>query len=117
MSRRKKTPFREWESTKENGIEKRYVRLASTKIAKMHNLSSSAFKIFMFMCMESAGKQTFEFPRSKYKDFMSSSTFDSAKKELIERGFIEEIEKNQNLRKANVYKFSSGWKEAQIKSS
>lgn len=110
MSRSKRTPFREWETAKENGIEKRYIRIGSTKLARMENLSSSAFKVFVCMCMESAGKQEFEFPRSKYKDYMSSATFEKAKQELIDKGYIAEIESNKNLRKANVYKFISDWK-------
>lgn len=110
MSRSKKVPFREWETTKENGIEKRYIRIGSTKLARMTELSSSAFKIFVCMCMESAGKESFEFPRSKYKDYMSSRTFEKVKTELIKKGYIEEIEQNKNLRKPNVYRFVSSWK-------
>ena len=79
-------------------------------MAKMINLSSSAFKVFVCMCMESAGKQTFTFPHSKYKDYMALNTFTKAKDELIAKGYIEEVQNNQNLRKANVYKFVSDWK-------
>ena len=32
------------------------------------------------------------------------------KAELIEKGFIVELQKNKNLRKANVYEFSEDWK-------
>lgn len=110
MSRKKITPFKEWETTKENGIEKRYIRIGSTKLARMTELSPSAFKVFVCMCMESAGKETFEFPYSKYKDYMAKNTFKKVKAELIAAGYIEEVQNNQNLRKPNVYRFATGWK-------
>lgn len=110
MSRSKRTPFREWETAKNNGIEKRYIRLGATKYYRMTDLSANAFKVFICMCMESAGQREFQFPYSKYKDFMSTHTFVRVKQELIDKGYIEEVQNNKNLRQANVYRFSSGWK-------
>lgn len=110
MSRKKITPFKEWETTKENGVEKRFIRIGSTKLARMTELSPSAFKVLVCMCMESAGNQTFVFPNSKYKDYMSRNTFLKAKDELVKMGYIEEVENNKNLRRANVYKFTVDWK-------
>lgn len=44
MARNKVTPFEQWETTKADGIEKRYFRLGATLMAseKMRSLSPSA---------------------------------------------------------------------------
>ena len=112
MSRHKITPFAPWESKAENGLEKRYFRMGATLMAseQMRSLSPSAFKIYCYMRIESAGKKQFKFPHSKYRSYMSKPTFKKAKEELIKKGFIDEIQNNKNLRKANIYAFSDRWK-------
>lgn len=110
MPRAKRTPFREWETTKADGIEKRYIRLGASKAAAMIGLSDAAYRIFICMMMESGGKETFEFPYSKYQAYAGKHKFLNAKRELITAGFIDEVQNNANLRRPNVYKFSNRWK-------
>lgn len=112
MARHKITPFQSWETTKADGVEKRYIRLGATLMAseKMRSLSPSAFKIYCYMKIESGGKRSFTFPHAKYCSYMSKPTFIKAKQELIDKGFIEVIQSNKNLRKANIYAFSDRWK-------
>lgn len=113
MGRRKKTPFAPWETTKIDGIEQRYFRMGASFMASeiVRGLSSSAFKIYCYMRIESAGKKEFRFPHCKYQSFMSKPTFFKARDELVEKGFIEIAQNNRNLRQANVYRFSEKWKQ------
>lgn len=112
MGRHKITPFEQWETTNANGVEKRYFRMGATLMAseQMRSLSPSAFKIYCYMRIESAGNRSFKFPHSKYCSYMTQPTFGKAKEELIAKGFIDEIQNNKNLRKANIYAFSDRWK-------
>ena len=112
MGRTKKTPFPPWQTLKQDGIEKRYVRLANTQLCDnvMNKLSNAAFRVYVHMLLESEGKREFTFPASKYEKFTTKPTFQKAKKELIAAGFIVEKQNNSNLRKPNVYEFSDEWK-------
>lgn len=115
MSRKKHliTPFPLWESRKPDGVEKRFIRLADTMMvsdAVLH-LPGNAFKVYCFMRLESAGRRQFKFPRNKYIAYMSPPTFFKAVRELEERGIIDVLEHNANLRKANLYQFSDRWKD------
>ena len=113
MSRRKITPFAQWETLNSDGIEKRYIRIANTQLVStaMRSLSNSAFRIYTNMRMESGGNITFTFPYSKYKSYMTRPTFEKAVNDLADAGFIEVVQRNANLRKANVYRFCAGWKQ------
>lgn len=112
MGRVRKVPFQPWEGKTDNGIEKRYFRLGASIMASeaMLSLSSSAFRVYCHMRIESGGKRSFKFPYSKYKIFMARPTFVKARDELVEKGFIDVIQNNKNLRKANIYAFSERWK-------
>lgn len=112
MARTKKVEFKPWETTKADGIEKRYIRLGNTLLcsAAARGLSSSAFKVLTYMKIESAGKKYFQFPCHKYIDFMTKPTFQKALTELEKVGFIDVLSRNKNLRIPNEYAFSSRWK-------
>ncbi len=112
MGRSKKTPFAPWESMKDNGDEARYIRAGNSQLLHPQtlNLNHAAFRVYHYMRLESAGKRVFKFPKSKYIKFISADGFNKAKQELIEAGFVDEVENNANLRKANVYQFSERWK-------
>ena len=75
------------------------------------NLTHSAYHVYTYMKLESCGKPTFKFPKSKWKNFISPSGFQKAKDELCRLGLIEVEQNNANLRKANVYRFSTAWKD------
>lgn len=112
MARQRKTPFQPWQTNKDNGIEERYIRLGNSQMIApaMLALSDKAFRIYTNMLLEAGGKKQFIFPRKAYKKIAGHTTFQNAKSELIEKGFIVELQKNKNLRKANVYEFSEDWK-------
>ncbi len=112
MGRVKKTPFPDWQTKKSNGIEERYVRLGNSQLTdeNVNLLSHIAFRMYVYMLLESRGRQEFEMPRRKYKKFMSAGGASKAIRELVERGFIDVVQQNKNLRKANVYRFSCRWK-------
>lgn len=109
---KKITPFEPWETQKVNGVEKRYFRMGATLMASepMRSLSPSAFKVYCYMRIESAGNRSFKFPHTKYRFYMSKPTFQKAKQELIDKGFIDVIQNNKNIRKPNIYAFSERWK-------
>jgi hypothetical protein len=112
MPRFKKTPFNIWETTKSDGIEERYIRMGNSQMLhpSVFSLTHSAFRVYSYMKLESGGKMIFQFPRRKWRAFISNGGFQKAKKELCVKGFIEQIESNANLRKPNVYKFMTDWK-------
>lgn len=112
MAKHKITPFEPWETKNANGVEKRYFRMGATLMAseQMRSLSSSAFKIYCYMRIESGGNRSFKFPHVKYRSYMSKPTFQKAKQELIDKGFIDVVRNNKNLRMANIYAFSERWK-------
>jgi len=113
MPRIKKVPFPPWASKTIDGIEKRYDRLGATQMASeaMRSLSGNAFKIYWYMRLESAGKKEFTFSHVKYRSYLSKPTFFKAIKELEDKGLIDVVQHNKNLRKANVYAFSERWKQ------
>lgn len=109
---KRKTKFKIWESAKANCDDGRFMRMSNSLM--LHpttmSLSGSAYKVLGYMILESAGKRVFEFPRKKWRNFMSNSTFQSAKNELIKKGYIELLESGRITKTPNLYRFSSGWK-------
>ena len=73
-------------------------------------LSGNAFRLYIYMLLESGGKQAFEMPQRKYIKLMTKPTFIKTRDELIKKGFVEVAQNNANLRKANIYRFSDRWK-------
>lgn len=117
MARRsKKTPFPPWQTRKADGIEARYIRLAASQLSckAMQDLPLSAFKLYVYMLLESGGRPTFEFPHAKSKKILSNDGFRKALSALIGAGFVEMEQSNANLRKPNIYRFSDRWKTDQI---
>lgn len=113
MPRTKKTPFKAWQTCKENGIEERYIRLGNSQLLHQatKDLSDKAFKIYVYMLLESGGKMEFIFPQKKWSKLSSKDAFQRAKTELIQKGFISLKQNNANLRKPNIYAFSEKWKD------
>jgi len=112
MKRFKVTPFRPWETKTKDGLEKRYFRMGVSQMSTeaMRQLSPTAFKIYCYMKLESGGNNEFTFPHTKYSSYLSRPTFIKAVRELESSGFVDVVQRNKNLRTANVYKFSERWK-------
>lgn len=114
MPKYKKTPFAPWETAKVNGVEERFIRMGNSLLLhpSIQELSHSAFRVYTYMKLESAGRPEFIFPKAKWKKYLSPNGFQRAKEQLCSNGFIEVLEENANLRKPNVYRFTSKWKNA-----
>ena len=114
VPKNKKTPFSPWETTKINGAEERYIRMGNSQMLHpaVLSLNHTAYRVYTYMKLESGGKPVFEFPKSKWKSFISPSGFQKAKEELCKAGLIEVAQSNANLRKPNVYRFSAAWRDA-----
>lgn len=112
MARGRKVPFANWETTKPNGIEDRYIRNGNTFMLHKATLSLShaSFRVYQYMKLESGGAREFEFPYSKFKYIVSKDGFRGALKELVDKGFIEIVERGNTTRKPNVYRFSTRWR-------
>lgn len=110
---RKKVPFQAWETRNSDGIEKRFIRLGVTQLSAevMRKLSPAAFKIYIYMKIESGGKIEYTFPHNRYASYMSKPTFFRVIRELETCGFIDVVKRNGNLRQSNIYRFSDRWKE------
>lgn len=78
------------------------------------SLSGNALKLYIGMGLCSNGNSEFTFPYSAYSKTMSKTSFSRAKKELLEKGFIEEVMHFQT--RANIYKLSDIWKSQKTKS-
>ena len=106
-------PFESYETKTVDGIENRYVRFGNSLLMDYNfkSLSNSAKVIYMYMKIESAGNQIFEFPYKKYSSIVTKPTFSKAKDELIKKGFIEIESDRKNICKSTIYKFSENWKE------
>lgn len=113
MARTKKVPFSPWETRNADGTEKRYIRLGVTQMSSeaMRGLSGNAFKIYCYMRIESGGKKEFTFPHAKYRSYLSKPTFFRVIKELEDKGFIDVVQHNKNIRTSNLYAFSEQWKQ------
>lgn len=84
------------------------------------DLSSSAIRLYNYMVLQLYGQQaidgdelTFFFNRGlymRYELYKNWSQFARDRKQLIEHGFIEEIENGHNTRTKNKYRFSDKWK-------
>lgn len=112
MARGRKVPFANWETTKPNGIEDRYIRNGNTFMlheATM-SLSHASFRVYQYMKLESGGAREFEFPYNKFKNIVSKDGFRRSLRELIDKGFIDVVERGSTTRKPNVYRFSTRWR-------
>lgn len=75
------------------------------------SLSSGAKHLYICMSMESGGRGEFAFPKAASEKYgLAYTSFVRYKQELEKLGFIECVEHNGNLRKANKYRFCYSWK-------
>ena len=111
MSKRKKiTQFKDYESASPNAYQVSYIRMLDLQLICMNELSANAFRLYIMMKSYAKGKTEFEFPHRVHKTFISKQTFVKARQELIDLGYIEPFISCKNIRKANMYKFSSKWR-------
>lgn len=110
MRTKVKTPFKFYESPKKNGY---FVRLPNSLLGsdKFLRLSFSAKILYIYMKKEARGQEEFIFTQKRALKYVcrSSATFQSAKQELIDNGFIEVVRASKCSRTPNKYKFSPNW--------
>lgn len=111
MSRRRKTPFRLFESKKEKD---KHVRLAKSMLLdkKFIELSKSAKILYIYMKLWAGGQEEFQYAKSLATSLgiISGGTFVKAVRELIQKGFI--VKKHITTGGAhipNTYEFSANW--------
>ena len=112
MSRQKKKPLSPWVTAKPDGMEKRFIQIGDTLVyhPAWLALSAGAKVLYLYMCMESGGKNEFIIPQRVYGRFTDGKAFRRAKKVLIDAGFIEIAHNGANTRTENIYRFCYGWK-------
>lgn len=104
-----------WLSANRDNREGRFIQVGNSLLLdKEHfqKLSSSAKLLLFYMAMESGGKREFKFTYSAAKKYgLAATTFERAKKELQDAGFIERVyDEEYSQFKAAVYRFSLEWK-------
>lgn len=111
--KQKKTPLKSWETATSDGLsESNYIRLGQSLLyhpafCTMKPLSQM---VYIRMIEHARGKSAFVFPKAIYSKSCSIGGFNSAKAELIERGFIEIVEDNRYTGKETKYHFILDWR-------
>lgn len=110
MARKKNpSPFRPFEGRKPND---KHVRLTTDMLTNktFMSLSYSAVVLYIYMKLWAAGREEVEYSWSIASSVLgSSTTFNSSKKELIEKGFIKITRTCKCSRLPNKYQFISDW--------
>lgn len=110
MARKKNiAPFRTFEGKKFNDI---HIRLTKDMLMNKTfiSLSYSARILYIYMKLWAAGREEVEYAWSVASQVLgSSATFNSSKKELIEKGFIKITRTCKCSRLPNRYQFISDW--------
>ena len=108
--RANRKPFKIYESPNKGGY---FVMLPNSLLDsdKFLNLSSSAKILYIYMKKDARGQEEFIFTQKRSLKYVcrSSATFQSAKQELIDNGFIEVVRASKCSRTPNKYKFSPNW--------
>lgn len=120
MKKTKQIPF--WKTGRQDGKSTNGVLLPHVELYAdllqdpvFSGLSGSAYKTYLGMMKEHGfnvpDDVAFEFPRHKAALYgVPKDSLLRAIKELEAKGFIEVVQRNGNLRKANLYRFSKAWK-------
>ena len=102
--------FKTWEGIHPKD---KHVRLTDymMRSREYKSLSSSAKVLYMYMKLAACGNETVEYAISYAKGFMSAPTFCKARDDLVEKGFIEYVNRHcaRDLREMAEYKFSTKW--------
>jgi len=104
------TRFRTWESIHPKD---KHVRLTHYMMNALvyKGLSSSAKALYSYMKLWACGRDTVVYSATLARDIMARNTFFRARDELVEKGFIEYINKHRarDMRETAEYLFSTKW--------
>ena len=109
MSRGLKAPFKSYEGNK---TKDKHIRLTKSMMnhKRFKELKYSSIIIYLYMKLWANGEIEFDYSNSLGNNIVSPMTFNTAIKELIDKGFIERVYfSNGGGHKPNRYKFSNKW--------
>ena len=91
--------------------EERFTMIAGTMLedAGFQKLRGNAVKLYIYAHFRAGNGRDFSFPQAEFIKLMTAPTFYSAMDELVQAGFVEVLERNKNIRKANKYRLSDNW--------
>lgn len=109
MSRALKAPFKTYEGRKTKDKHIRITKdMMDSKVFK--SLKPSSMKLYEYMKLWANGEIEFSYSKSLGSNVVSSSTYSSAIKELIDKGFIDRVNfSNGGGHETNRFRFSSRW--------
>ena len=102
-----------WVSAKADCKEPKFLQIGVSLLESkaFQELSPATRLLYLAMCEDAAGRQSFEFPRSRFAHYGISNTAARAGiKKLIEAGFIVCEFSGKINREANRFRFSFAWK-------
>ena len=115
MPRKKYAPLPYWQSRSQERGES-FIRLGVSllKSKAWKSLSGSAKAFYLALMAEGRGNDTVSFPHGIAKKYgVSASSYDRARSELIESGFIEQVNVGGMPQYSkNQFRFSLRWHEA-----
>ena len=118
MARKKaaqNVPIRPWLSARLDCKEGRFIQIGNSFLLdkRTQKLSAGVLRLYLGMCMESAGKAQVVFTHGAGRKYgISGSSYDRYIRELIENGYIERVTDEAMLRyRPNEFRFVSAWKQ------
>ena len=104
------TRFKIWEGIHPKD---KHIRLTNYMMNTLayKGLSASAKVLYSYMKLWACGRETVVYAASMARDIMDGKTFRRARDELVDKGFIEYINKHRarDMREAAEYQFSNKW--------
>ena len=102
-----------WASAAPGGDERRFIQLGVSLLdhPKFIALKPGDQILYIRMKQHADPRPEFEMPRQVYAKFTDSKAFANSLEHLVSAGFVEVVANNYCIRKPNVYRFSTRWKE------
>lgn len=111
---RKKTTLKEWETAYIDPSKEKYWCSHGSSLEdseQVSKLSHPAYRLLSIMLRACAGKQEFTCSQGfAKKRGLPPSTFEKAKNELIEKGFIKKVESGKLTRTPSRFMWLNDWK-------
>lgn len=121
MSHRKQksiADIKPWLSSDKSCVEGRFIQVGNSWMMSkpLQVLTANARLLMLYMAMESGPSRRFAFTHSTAEKYgLSASTFDDAKKQLLQIGYIRIVNnEDYNQYKPNEFEFMSGWKDLSV---
>ena len=102
-----------WVSAKADCREPKFLQVGISLFESkaFQKLTPSQRYLYLCMCQDASGHQTFEFPRARFERYgIKNTAARDGIAALIEAGFITREYSGKIAREANQYRFSFAWK-------